>query len=66
MTATCWACGRTLPLADLLVIRDRLEPDRAPWHCCRPTVPGPFHDCLRVASAGAPTATPSPWPRGVA
>ena len=53
MTATCWACGATRDLHDLLVIRDRLEPERPEWYACRPSVPGPFHDCVRVASGSA-------------
>ncbi len=53
MTAECWACGIVRPLADLLVIRDRLEPERPEWYACRPTVDGPFHDCLRIASGSA-------------
>ena len=53
MTATCWSCGSERDLHDLLVVRDLVEPDRPPWHVCRPSVPGGPGDCLRRGAGSA-------------
>ena len=51
--ATCWACGRTLPLRDLLEVRDLADESKPPWHLCRPSVPGGPGDCLRRGAGSA-------------
>ena len=51
--ATCWSCGTVRPLDEMLVVRDRLEPDKAPWYCCRASSIGGPGDCLRLAAGPA-------------
>ena len=53
LTGRCAACGARRPLAELLVITSRHEPDRRPWFCCRSSFGPSRGDCLALAAGSA-------------
>lgn len=51
MTAErCAGCGDLRELRELLIVRDRHDPERPPWYCCRSSFALSRGDCLKMAA----------------